>query len=164
MLEIQPPNTFSHIDDNETFSIFLAGSIELNTASRWQDKIKEELKSYDIAIYNPRRNDWDNSIKQTILDTRFREQVDWELNAIQAASLVIFYFDPNTKSPISLLELGLCAAKRNVVVSCPTGFWRKGNVEMVCHRFKIPIVNSLDDLISRIKLILHDVNVPKNKA
>jgi hypothetical protein len=44
MLEIQPPNTFSHIDDNETFSIFLAGSIELNTASRWQDKIKEELK------------------------------------------------------------------------------------------------------------------------
>lgn len=164
MQEIQPPSPFNHVNDEVTLSLFLAGSIELNAAERWQDKIIDELKGYNLVIFNPRRDDWDNTIRQTIIDSRFNEQVTWELNALDKASLVVFYFDPNTKSPISLLELGLCAAKRNVIVCCPDGFWRKGNVEIVCQRFKIPLVNTFSDFIARIKLILHDVNVPRNKV
>jgi hypothetical protein len=164
MQEIQAPNSISHIDDEKTLSIFLAGSIELNSAERWQDAVLRELKGYDIAVFNPRRDDWDNSIRQTIIDTRFREQVEWELNAISAASLVVFYFDSATKSPISLLELGLCAAKGNLIVCCPDGFWRKGNVEVICHKYKIPMINNLTNLISRIKLILHNANVPTIKV
>lgn len=56
------------------------------------------------------------------------------------------YLDPNTKSPISLLELGLHANSKKLWVVCPDGFWRKGNVEVVCSLYDIPLFNSLDEL------------------
>jgi len=40
----------------------------------------------------------------------FVEQVTWELNALAYADLILMYFDPRTKSPITLLELG-CFSK-----------------------------------------------------
>jgi hypothetical protein len=55
------------------------------------------------------------------------------------------YFHPETKAPISLLELGLHAASGKIIVVCPDGFWRKGNVEIVCTRYNIPMFNSLED-------------------
>jgi hypothetical protein len=33
-------------------------------------------------------------------------------------------------------------------VCCPEGFWRRGNVEMVCRRLRIPLFETLDDLIA----------------
>lgn len=164
MQEIQAPNSFKHINDFQTCSIFLAGSIELNSAEEWQKRIINELNGYDVALFNPRRDDWDNTIKQSADDPRFSEQVNWELDALNASSLIILYFDPNTKSPISLLELGLYASRGNMIVCCPDGFWRKGNVEIVCSRYKIPFYDTLDNLIIKVKDILKHANVPASKV
>jgi hypothetical protein len=57
---------------------------------------------------------------------------------------VFIYLDPNTKSPISLLELGLVAERDTAVVCCPDGFWRKGNIEIVCERENIPLFDDFD--------------------
>ncbi|HET8687036.1 MAG TPA: nucleoside 2-deoxyribosyltransferase domain-containing protein, partial [Methanosarcina sp.] len=67
--------------------------------------------------------------------------------------LVIFYIDPNTQSPITLLELGLVADSpcQNAVVYCPDGFWRKGNVEMVCERFRIPLYEKEPEFIQAVR-------------
>ena len=56
------------------------------------------------------------------------------------------YFDPKTKSPISLLELGLFAKSGKLVVCCPDGFWKKGNVDIVCQRYKVLKIKDLDCL------------------
>ena len=56
------------------------------------------------------------------------------------------YIDPQTKSPISLLELGLFAHSKKLLVVCPDGFWRKGNVEVVCSQYDIPLFDSIEDL------------------
>ena len=61
------------------------------------------------------------------------------------------YFDPNTKSPVSLLELGLYAHTGKLRVCCPDGFWRKGNVDVICARFGIKTL-SVEDLIEPEKL------------
>jgi hypothetical protein len=61
------------------------------------------------------------------------------------------YFDPNTKSPISLLELGLHAKEQKLVVLCPEGFWRKGNVDVVCEYYSINQVDTFDELIEFIR-------------
>ena len=53
------------------------------------------------------------------------------------------YFDPETKSPISLLELGLFANSGKIHVICPEGFWRKGNVDIVCDEYNIPMYKDL---------------------
>ena len=56
------------------------------------------------------------------------------------------YPEPDTKAPITLLELGLFAGSGKLIVCCPAGFWRKGNVEVVCRRFGVPMVADLDAL------------------
>ena len=125
----------------------------MDTAARWQDRVVEELAKFKVTFLNPRRNDWDSSIKQSVESAPFCEQVNWELDAIETSDIVVFYFDPNTKSPVTLLELGLAIkyGSEKVIVCCPDGFWRKGNVDIVCARNGIPVLNSLDDLIDTIK-------------
>jgi len=132
-------------------SHFLAGSIEMNTAENWQNKVINELSNYDITFFNPRRDSWDSTWKQEITNPQFKEQVLWELNALEQADVIVLYFDPNTKSPISLLELGLFARDKKIIVCCPNGFWRKGNVDIVCEKYNILQVANLNTLINQIK-------------
>jgi hypothetical protein len=135
---------------SNSIKIFLAGSIEMGNAVDWQTKVVKELNDFtkDLIFLNPRRDSWDSSWVQSIENEQFYEQVTWELDALDKSDYIFMYFDPNTKSPISLLELGLYASSRKLIVACPDGFWRKGNVEVVCERFNIPLLNNLDDLIS----------------
>ena len=127
-------------------SIFLAGSIEMGAAEKWQESIGDWLLEKNYNVFNPRREDWDSSWIQTYESPQFSQQVKWELNALEKSDIIIMYLDPNTKSPISLLELGLYANSKKLWVVCPDGFWRKGNVEVVCSLYDIPLFNSLDEL------------------
>jgi len=115
-------------------SIFLAGSIEMGKAEDWQTKVTKKFEPYDVLILNPRRNDWNSSWKQSINDPQFNEQVTWELEAQEDCDIIVMHFCPETKSPITLLELGLFAKTGKIRVSCHEDFWRRGNVEMVCDR------------------------------
>lgn len=133
-------------------SIFLAGSIDMGQAEDWQTILIQRFKATDkICILNPRRKDWDSSWEQKIDNPQFLEQVHWELDGMEKADLVIFYFAPGSKAPITLLELGLNAQKGKALVCCPEGYWRKGNVDIVCQRFGIPQVASLEEISSAIQ-------------
>lgn len=132
-------------------TIFLAGSIEMGTAENWQESIVREFESESVTLLNPRRDVWDASWVQSIDNPVFREQVEWELSALEQADIIVFYFDPATKSPISLLELGLFARSGKTLVVCPDGFWRKGNTDIVCARYGVPQFNSIRDLVSHIR-------------
>ncbi len=146
MQVIKPPEKLINIKK----SVFLAGSIEQNKAINWQKYIEDNLKNREITILNPRRDNWNADWKQDINNENFKEQVVWELEALELANLIIMYFDPKSKSPISLLELGLYAKSGKLIVCCPSGFWRKGNVDIVCEKYNIPQRNNLDELITYI--------------
>lgn len=120
-------------------SVFLAGSIEMGAAVDWQSRLTQALAGRDLVVMNPRRDAWDASWRQSLDEPRFREQVEWELGGIERADLVAMWFAPETRAPITLLELGLCARSGKLVVGCPEGFWRRGNVEVVCARFGVPL-------------------------
>ena len=152
MIEIKAPNSDNDIDYYLP-RIFLAGSIEMGVAENWQTRVAKDMADYDVVLLNPRRDDWDSSWVQSINDPQFNKQVTWELDNLDMADIVIFYFDPTTKSPITLMELGITAVvssndgSPHVIVCCPEGFWRKGNVEMVCARFGIPMVTTYEDMM-----------------
>lgn len=131
---------------NESSSIFLAGSIDMDNAPRWQDRVLRRFKDEDVVFLNPRRDDWDNTISQSAEDPLFVQQVTWELEMLDAADLIIMNFSPLSRSPISLLELGLFSTKP-MVVCCPEGFYRKGNVDIVCERFGILRTETFKDLL-----------------
>ncbi len=131
--------------------VFLAGSIEMGNAEDWQTKVIEGLADLDITVLNPRREAWDASWEQRIENPQFSEQVNWELDGLETAELILLYLVPGTKSPISLLEFGIYARSGKMLVCCPEGFWRKGNVDIVCAREGIPQFESVAELIQGAK-------------
>ncbi len=148
-------------EQREAGSVFLAGTIEMGAGEDWQPKAIKALTGKVGAIYNPRRTDWDSDWKQSISNPQFSEQVNWELNHIERADMVYFYFNPESKSPITLLELGLVsgvgekvAGAAPAVVCCPRGFWRRGNIEIICARYNIPLYEDFDESIGAVLTIL----------
>ena len=151
MKVIKPP---AELDHSTEPTIFLGGSIEMGKAEDWQTRLANDLENTECTIWNPRRDDWNVAWKQDPTPgTNFYNQVEWELDAQEWADIIVYYFDPATKSPITLLELGLFK-NRKVIVCCPDGFWRKGNVVMVCNRYNIELVETYDDLLDRLKYII----------
>lgn len=127
-------------------SVFLAGSIEMGRAELWQDAVAAALRAEPLIILNPRRDDWDPNWEQSRTNPQFVAQVTWELDAQERAELITMYFAPETYAPITLLELGLFAASGKLLVCCPPGYWRKGNVDVVCARYGIPQLPTLAEL------------------
>jgi hypothetical protein len=128
-------------------SIFLAGTTSKVDTSDWREVLSTSLATYPLTIYNPYRPDWDSTWREDIDFLPFREQVQWELDKQAKADVVVVYFHPETQAPISLLELGLSAPiPGKVIVVCPSGFWKRGNVQIVCERFGIGILDSIDEL------------------
>jgi hypothetical protein len=146
---LKPPTPLILSPDERT--VFLAGSIEMGLAEPWQERVERALADLPITILNPRRDEWDSSWEQSITNRQFREQVEWELDAQERADVIAMYFAPSTKAPITLLELGLFAASGKVIVCCPPGYWRRGNVEVVCARYRVPLGESLAELVAMVR-------------
>lgn len=155
------PENFIKPDDH--FSVFLAGSIEMGKAEDWQTKLTDKIiNNYNLEkliVVNPRRDDWNNEWKQDKSDSKFYEQVQWELNHIEASDFCVVYFDKDTKSPITLLELGIMSQMKpsNVIVYCPKGFYRYGNVDIVCYRYCIDMANDLDDIVHWLEKQIYEI-------
>ncbi|THV06298.1 hypothetical protein K435DRAFT_773274 [Dendrothele bispora CBS 962.96] len=149
-------------------SIFLAGSIEMGKAEDWQAKLTSTLSNLDLAyhleltVLNPRRESWDPSWVQDISNPQFRGQVEWELDCQDRADVIAMYLHPDTKAPISLLELGLLAKSGKMVVCCPEGFYRRGNVQIVCKRYGISLVESMDELVQEVVKKLGESPAPQD--
>lgn len=125
--------------------VFLAGSIEMGKAEDWQSETTQFFNELDWGVFNPRRDDWDSTWKQDFDNPQFFQQVSWELNALDVADFILLYLVPETLSPISLYEFGRYSTSGRIAVVCPEGFWRKGNIEIACHKDNIPLFNTLDE-------------------
>ncbi len=145
-----------HLESDTT--VFLAGSIEMGKAEGWQSMIPTLFEEReDLTFLNPRRDDWDSSWAQDESNPQFNEQVNWELDHLFKADYIFLYLSPETKSPISLLELGLFAESGKLIVCCPDGFWRKGNVDIVCSRWGIPVFDTMDRAVGHLRTKLTNV-------
>ena len=159
-----PPEIF--IQTPDLVDIFLAGSIEMGNAVDWQTRVGQELSEMPEVgcVFNPRRDDFDASQTQSITNEYFSEQVNWELDHIEKAAIIFVNFDPNTKSPITLAELGYIIGRnkpiqpgfpiqlnQSLVVCCPDGYWRQGNVEIMCDRAGLKIFRDFEEALSMLK-------------
>jgi len=149
--QYQPPN-----EPNEEYevSVFLAGSIEMGKAEPWQKDLDQKLSDLPIAVYNPRRKDFDETLRQHIDEPVFKEQVDWESKYLKKSTVIALYLQPGTVSPISLYELGRYAESRKVIVCCPDGFGKKGNVQIACSDHNILLVETPDDFVKELRQIM----------
>ena len=164
---IKPDNESLPQDGN--LSIFLGGTIEMGNSEDWQTEIYNSLKIVDdnmgfcdnIDVFNPRRESWDSSWTQEQANPQFNGQVNWELDNIEDSDIIFFNILPDSKSPITLMEIGLCKDRPSVIVCCPEGFYRKGNVDIVCSRYGMQQYTDID---SAFGALLTEINkVGRNK-
>ncbi|KFY23910.1 hypothetical protein V493_05564 [Pseudogymnoascus sp. VKM F-4281 (FW-2241)] len=132
-------------------SVFLAGTTSKIDTSDWRETLSTSLSTslsdVPVTIYNPYRTDWDSSWCEDIDFAPYREQVGWELDKQVKADIVVVYFHPATQAPISLLEFGICArVPGKAIVVCPEGYWKRGNVQIVCKKFGIEMVDNVAGL------------------
>jgi hypothetical protein len=145
------------------YSVFLAGSIEMGKAIPWQQRMADYLEDQPITVCNPRRGNWDPNITPREKDEGFRLQVRWELSALENVSVICFFFDKATKSPVTMLELGLWAKSEKVVVCCDDDFHKAGNVHITCERYGIPYVKKFTDLVPLVKKMLGEKGMRLNQ-
>jgi hypothetical protein len=128
-------------------SVFLAGTTSKVDTSDWRETLSTSLSDVPVTIYNPYRADWDSSWREDINFAPYREQVEWELDKLDKADLVVVYFHPATQAAVSLLEFGICArVPGKAIVVCPEGYWKRGNVQIVCKKFGVEMVDNVDGL------------------
>jgi len=142
---------------DDRLKVFLAGSIDMGGTSDWQAQLARELADEGVVLLNPRREDWNPAWKPVAEEPEFRRQVEWELTALQRADVIAMYLAPGSQAPVSLLELGLHAGSGKVLLACPDGFWRKGNVDIVAQRYDIPSYDSLPALAQAVRARLAEL-------
>ena len=96
-------------------------------------------------LFNPRQGAWDPNKKDEM-----DYQVNWELEHLEEADYILMNFLPDSKSPITLLELGLFARSGKLYVVCTEGFYRYDNVRITCAKYGVPVYNSLTEAIGAI--------------
>lgn len=119
--------------------IFLAGTIDNGDSSDWQQELINAISSIELKrhvnIYNPRREQWPSSDDHREID----KQIEWELYHLEKADMIVMNILADSKSPISLMELGLFAKEGRLIVFCPKTFYRYDNVRVVCKRYNVPL-------------------------
>lgn len=100
--------------------VFLAGSIETGAAADWQARITERLLGLDRLVILNPRRDE--------WDASWRQSID----------------EPKFRDQVEWELAGLERA------GCAAEFWRRGNIEVVCARYAIPLVAELEELTDRV--------------
>lgn len=129
-------------------TVFLAGTIDMGSSIDWQaqaDSLFSAAGSGRYMLFNPRQEHWDAS-RPGEMDY----QVNWELEHLEEADHIIMNFLPDSRSPITLLELGLHARSGKLLVICPEEFYRYDNVRITCGKYGVKMFSSLEEAVGHI--------------
>jgi hypothetical protein len=164
-----PPNwdlSETNVIGKNPIRIFLAGTIDNGDSTDWQQELINTINGVELrrptSIYNPRRKEWPSSDNHREID----RQIEWELSHLEKADLIVMNILANSKSPISLMELGLFAREGRLMVFCPKTFYRYDNVRNVCKRYEVPLhtTNNIPYIAERVcKCIGIDEEAEKRK-
>ncbi|KAK2614454.1 hypothetical protein N8I77_001277 [Diaporthe amygdali] len=149
VFQVITPNDSEQQPSYPTRSVFLAGPTEIAWREGFIAALKQRITTTSLTIFDPFQPKWDSTWKEDVdVDPRFKAQVEWELGSQDRATVVAVFFHGDSKAPVSLLELGLCARSGKAVVGCEPGYWKRGNVQAVCRRYGVPLADSLGGLVA----------------
>jgi hypothetical protein len=132
-------------------SLFLGGGI--TGCENWQAIITAGLKnnsSDDLVVLNPRRANWPMNDPEAST-----KQIDWEYRHLKLATMIMFWFAPETLCPITLFEYGKwLVGNKPLFVGCHPDYKRKLDVE-VQTKLERPfqkVFSSLDEMLGSVLL------------
>ena len=146
---IKPPAPLALAEGER--SEFLAGSIEMGRAEAWQATVEQALADLDVALLNPRRDEWGRLLGAVDRQPAVPRAGGMGTGGAGAGVIGRHALRSVPRAPVTLLELGLMARSGKLLVCCPTGFWRRGNVEVVCARHGVSLIEDLAELVQTIR-------------
>jgi len=132
------------INKDNLRSIFLAGSMDHRQEHSWRDEIIGEFGSHHI--FDPTHAQHDD-----LSNAELKHHIMWELEAMQQSDFILLNFLKDSKSPISLVELGLYAQSGKLIVVCPQEFYKHNYVHILCEKYSTPIFNTLKEAKTLLK-------------
>ncbi|KAF7886280.1 hypothetical protein EAF00_010383 [Botryotinia globosa] len=152
--------------------IFLSGTTNYNKdESRWQEVLTDRLLAHSrststdykdatnepnsfapVTIIDPFNPAWDSTWREDASDDRFVAQVNFELEGLELADIVVVGFigaDVRAgkigAGGTALVELGTALKRKGqkVIVCVEKGFWKEGYVKVLCERFGVKCLDSL---------------------
>lgn len=131
--EYQPRWRSHTVDSTQYRKVFLAGTIDMGRSSDWQAALVARFRDSiggRWLFFNPRRREFHAS------PAEMEYQVAWELAHLEAADLIVMNLLGDSRSPISLLEMGLYARSGKLFVACSPDYYRYDNVRITCRILK----------------------------
>ena len=118
--------------------VFLAGSIDNRYFGNWRKETVKKLET-KANVFDPT-----NMKHDRLNDAEMKSHIIWELDALAIADKILLNFLPDSKSPISLVELGLYVASNKLIVVCPKEFYKSRYVFALCEKYNTPIFENLN--------------------
>lgn len=149
VIELRPDEAAATMNESEYTKIFLAGTIDMGKSVDWQKETCNWFRALPdgrYLLYNPRR---DKGLTGEKAD--FEHQVNWELEHLEKADLIIMNILASSKSPITLLEMGLFMRSGKLHVICEPGFYRYDNVRITCERYGVPLYHNIEDVLKTMR-------------
>lgn len=146
-VEVQPrmdEPSDADVDAGDYTTIFLAGTIDMGNSADWQAALVKTFSSNEgrYILYNPRRSSFTNTPEE------MEYQVNWELDHLEKSDTIIMNILGSSKSPVTLLEMGLFMRSGKLLVACEPDYYRYSNVRITCAKYNVPLYNSLTTLMS----------------
>lgn len=153
-----------------TLFLFLSGYISPPTeppTPSWQSSLGASLRHLPLTVFDPARPDWDDSWVNSATFPPLNQQINWELEGLENADIVVVNFGPGTTdAPISLLEFGLVvgmgrdpgAGRRGaVVVWCEEGYRKGANVRVLCERYGVKVWEGEDGVRGEVERLVEEM-------
>ncbi|GAB1856239.1 hypothetical protein MHTCC0001_10740 [Flavobacteriaceae bacterium MHTCC 0001] len=122
--------------------VFLAGSIDLKLKGDWRSEliniVGDKVHFIDPTISNHDELD----------DIQMKKHINWELDALNLADKVFLNLLPDSKSPISLIELGMYVRTSKLIVVCPEAFYQSRYIKTLCEKYNVPLFDSLNSAVN----------------
>lgn len=140
---IHPHEELPQLQDADYRTIFLAGTIDMGNSINWQEQVENTLRERgNYIVFNPRQAEWH---PERIGEMDY--QVNWELEHLEKADIILMNFVDGSQSPITLLELGLFAQSGKLKVICTDKFYRYDNVRITCSRYGVKIYSTIEEAL-----------------
>jgi len=143
MKYVEAPEEF----ENRDTTVFLAGGI--SGCPDWQKEFVEMLKYTNVVLFNPRRENFPMGDR-----SEGRRQILWEVEYLNKADIVIFWFPMETICPIVLFELGSYSMiDKPIFVGVHPEYSRRFDVDiqLMIRRPDVVIVDSLEALAEQLR-------------
>ena len=125
-------------------SIFLAGPTPRTSAvPSWRPgaiKILQD-QGFNGTVYVP-----EDGTSETIWEHEYDNQIDWEWEALGAATVIAFWIDRDLKTMPAFttnIEVGLFAASGKCVIGYPDPGCKMSYIQRLAERYRIPVYPTL---------------------